>query len=230
MRAIANLMLVAALGAAMAASSGCSKTRGRTVDVKAGEYYTEAEYELLSNSEKNAYCKALEVERDRLQQEVATNQADIQTTRKQIESLRGQITPTEKEILRLDAEIRTLTSQLNQLEALPREWTVREGECLSIISNFDEVYADAYKWPRIYRANLDKIEDPVWIYPGMTLVIPRDLPSEHRVAPYETLEIIAGYWEVYGDPAQWTRLFEANKDKVKDPYDLEPGIVLVIPR
>ena len=78
--------------------------------------------------------------------------------------------------------------------------------------------------------DLDKIEDPVWIYPGMTLVIPRDLPSEHRVAPYETLEIIAGYWEVYGDPAQWTRLFEANKDKVKDPYDLEPGIVLVIPR
>jgi nucleoid-associated protein YgaU len=50
------------------------------------------------------------------------------------------------------------------------------------------------------------------------------------VAPYETLEIIAGYWEVYGDPAEWVRLFEANKDKVSDPNNLEPDILLKIPR
>jgi nucleoid-associated protein YgaU len=230
MRASVNRVLAAAVIAALAGAGGCGKTAGRTVDVSAGEYYTELEYEALSNAEKSAYCAALAAERDRLQAAVETNQGDLLATRKEIESLRGQITPVEKEILRLDAEIRTLSSQISQLEALPLEWTVTEGECLSIISNYDEVYADAWKWPRIYRANLDKIEDPVWIYPGMKLVIPRDLPTEHKVVPYETLEIIAGYWEVYGDPAQWTRLYEANKGKVQDPYDLEPGLVLTIPR
>jgi nucleoid-associated protein YgaU len=223
-------VLIAAGAALLAAASGCGKTTGRTIDVRGGEYYTQAEFEVLSNQEKAAYCSALEAERDRLQAEVETTQGDIQATRKEIEGLRAEITPVEKEILRLDAEIRTLTSQANQMEALPRQWTVVEGECLSVISNYDEIYADAYKWPRIYRANLDKIEDPVWIYPGMKLVIPRELPSEHRVNPYETLEVIAGYWEIYGDPTQWTRLYEANKDKVKDPYDLEPGLVLVVPR
>jgi len=230
MRALMNVTVLIAAGGVLLVASGCSKTTGRTVDVKAGEYYSEQEWELLSNSQKSAYCSALEAERDRLRAELETNQGDIKATRAQIESLRGQITPTEKEILRLDAEIRTLSSQVTVLEALPREYTVMKDDCLSVISNRDDIYADAYKWPRIYRANLDKIEDPVWIYPGMKLVIPRDLPTEYKVAPYETLETIAGYWEVYGDPAQWTRLYEANKDKVKDPYDLVPGTIIVIPR
>jgi len=209
---------------------GCGKTAGRHVDVTKGEYYSEAELEKLSNSEKSAYCAALETERNRVQTEHTLAQEDLVATRKQIDGLRNQITPVEKEILKLESDIRTLTGQIAQLDRLPREYTVKEGDCLSVIADRDDIYAAASKWPRIYRANLDKIEDPVWIYPNMVLVIPRELPTEHRVAPFETLEIIAGYWEVYGDPSQWTRLFEANKDKVSDPTNLEPNIVLTIPR
>lgn len=215
---------------ASAAITGCSKTTGRTVDVRAGEYYSEAEWTELSNGQRSKYCADLEAERDRLKAEVDANQQELDTARKNIQTLRGEISPTEREILRLESEIRTLTSQINQYEALPKEYTVVTNDCLSIISNRDDIYADAYKWPRIYRANLDKIEDPVWIYPGMVLKIPRDLPTEHKVLPYETLETIAGYWEVYGDPAQWSRLYEANRDKVKDPFDIPPGTVITIPR
>jgi len=210
--------------------AGCGKTTGRKVNVQAGEYYTEAQLDSLSNGDKEKYCSDLEAEKNRLKAEVDVNQKDIQATRKSIESLRGQITPAEKEILRLESEIRTLTSQINQYQALPKEYLVVANDCLSVISNRDDIYADAYKWPRIYRANLDKIEDPVWIYPGMKLAIPRELPTEYKTMPYETLETIAGYWEVYGDPAQWTRLYEANKDKVKDPYDIPPGTIITIPR
>jgi nucleoid-associated protein YgaU len=219
--AVASLVLVAA---------GCSKTTGRTVDVKGGDYYTEAQFDSLSNGDRAKYCSDLEAERARLKADSAATHEKIKTTRKNIEALRGQISPTEKEILKLESEIRTLTSQINQYQALPREYEVVANDCLSIISNRDDIYADAYKWPRIYRANLDKIEDPVWIYPGMKLAIPRELPTEHRVAPYETLETIAGYWEIYGDPAQWSRLYDANRDRVKDPYDIPPGTVIVIPR
>jgi nucleoid-associated protein YgaU len=221
------LALVMVVGVVVA---GCGKTIGRKVNVQAGEYYTEAQLDSLSNGDKEKYCSDLEAEKNRLKAEVDVNQKDIQATRKSIESLRGQITPAEKEILRLESEIRTLTSQINQYQALPKEYTVVTNDCLSVISNRDDIYADAYKWPRIYRANLDKIEDPVWIYPGMKLAIPRELPTEYKTMPYETLETIAGYWEVYGDPAQWTRLYEANKDKVKDPYDIPPGTIITIPR
>lgn len=230
MRNSKNPAAIIAVLALVAIVAGCGKTSGRHVNVQAGEYYTEAEFDSLSNGDKSKYCSDLEAEKNRLKAETEANQKDIQTTRKNIESLRGQITPAEKEILRLEAEIRTLTSQINQYQALPKEYLVVANDCLSVISNRDDIYADAYKWPRIYRANLDKIEDPVWIYPGMKLAIPRELPTEYKTMPYETLETIAGYWEVYGDPAQWTRLYEANKDKVKDPYDIPPGTVIVIPR
>ena len=211
-------------------AAGCSKTTGRKVDVAKGEYYSEEELLTMTNSERDAYCKALDAERNRVQAELALAQEDLVNTRKQIDATRNKITPVEKEILKAESDIRTLSGQIAALDRLPREYTVKDGDCLSVIADRDDIYAAASKWPRIYRANLDKIEDPVWIYPNMVLMIPRELPTEHRVAPFETLEMIAGYWEVYGDPAQWTRLYEANKDKVSDPTNLEPNILLTIPR
>jgi nucleoid-associated protein YgaU len=209
---------------------GCGRTSGRSVSVSQGEYYSEDDFAELSNKQKKAYCDSLEAERNALQASLDHRQEDLAATKKRIESLRNQITPVEKEILRVESDIRTLNAQIAQFEALPKTYKVVAGDCLSIIAEKDDIYADWTKWPRIYRANLDKIEDPVWIYPDTTLAIPRDLPTQHRVAPYETLEIIAGYWEIYGDPTQWVRLLDANRDKVKDPNNLEPDIVLTIPR
>src|SRR5512144_578312 len=100
-----------ALAAVIALVAGCGKTIGRKVNVQAGEYYTEAQLDSLSNNDKAKYCADLEAEKARLKADVDTNQKEIQVTRKSIESLRGQITPAEKEILRLESEIRTLTSQ-----------------------------------------------------------------------------------------------------------------------
>ena len=48
--------------------------------------------------------------------------------------------------------------------------------------------------------------------------------------PGDNLWRIAGYWEVYGDRLQWEKLYEANKDQLRDPNMLKVGQVLVIPR
>ncbi len=57
---------------------------------------------------------------------------------------------------------------------LPNEWKVYKGECLWRIASYPEVYGNAVKWPVIYRANKDKINDPDLIYPNQIFEIPRD--------------------------------------------------------
>jgi len=210
--------------------SSCSRTSARHIDVDSGEYYSQEEYAKLSHRQRNNYCSTLGQKLTTLQGQVDERQKELDDTRKEIESLRNQITPIERELLRIDSDVRSLTGQVDELEALPKTWTVKPGETLDIIAAYDDIYSDPAKWPRIYRANTDKIEDPMWIYPDTVLVIPRDWPKEHRVVAGETLETIAGYWEVYGDPTEWKRLYEANKAKIADPYNLEPNQIIKIPR
>ena len=57
---------------------------------------------------------------------------------------------------------------------------VREGETLSDISSRGEVYGDPMLWPLVYRANRDQIKDPMKIFPGQILVIPRDKTDEEK--------------------------------------------------
>ncbi len=210
--------------------SGCSRTKGRSVDVSAGDYYSQEEYEALSNGEKKGYAVALETELNTLQGHADERRNELTATRQQIESSRNQITPIERELLRIESDIRSLTNQITELEALPKNWNIQSGECLWIIAGYDEIYSDPIKWPRIFRANTDKIEDPTWIYPDTVLVIPRNWPRRHEVALDESLSIIAGYWEVYGDPMAWTKLYEANKDIITNPNAIEIQQLLTIPR
>ena len=45
-------------------------------------------------------------------------------------------------------------------------------DCLWRIAQYDYIYADARKWPKIYRANKSKIKNPDLIYPGQIFDIP----------------------------------------------------------
>jgi nucleoid-associated protein YgaU len=49
----------------------------------------------------------------------------------------------------------------------------------------------------------------------------------HTVAAGESLSKIAK--KVYGDANQWKKIFEANKDQIKNPDLIHPGQVLKIP-
>jgi len=51
--------------------------------------------------------------------------------------------------------------------------TVKKGECLWWIAEYEDVYNDPFMWPLIYNANKDKITNPDLIYPGQELNIPR---------------------------------------------------------
>jgi len=49
----------------------------------------------------------------------------------------------------------------------------------------------------------------------------------HEVMPGDDLRLIAGYY--YGDTRQWERIWQANKDQVKNPNRIEKGSLLRIP-
>jgi nucleoid-associated protein YgaU len=69
--------------------------------------------------------------------------------------------------------------QIIQPETIYDSHLVQKGECLWIISEYEKIYADPFKWPLIYRSNRSQINDPDLIFPGQNLAIPRNSdPSE----------------------------------------------------
>ena len=53
-------------------------------------------------------------------------------------------------------------------------------------------------------------------------------PQTYTVKGGDTLVAIAG--QILGDPNLWTRLWQANRAVVASPHDIQPGMVLQIPR
>ena len=64
-------------------------------------------------------------------------------------------------------------------------WTVAEGDNLWGIACKEEVYNVPEKWPLIYKANLEQIEDADLIYPGQELDIDRSASTDDIDAAIE---------------------------------------------
>lgn len=58
----------------------------------------------------------------------------------------------------------------------------------------------------------------------------RERPSNYSVRRGETLPQIAARPEIYNEAGLWPLIYRANRDQVRDPYQLWPGQVLKIPR
>lgn len=220
------LFLLAAL-----AASGCARVE-RMADPTRGDYYDEEEeFQKLSKDQRAAYCAALADEAARQQACADRSRGDLEREQTAIRDIEGELTGLTPRLESLTAEIDALEADIAYYEGLPRMYIVKRGDWLSKISGFEEIYMDPLKWRRIYRANRSLIGgNPNLIHPDQELAIPRDWPSSVEVKPGDNLWKIAGYWEVYGDRFQWERLYEANKDQLRDPNMLKLGQVLVIPR
>lgn len=63
------------------------------------------------------------------------------------------------------------TAPQSPAAARQRTYTVVAGDSLSKIAKRE--YGDASKWPRIFEANRDKIQNPDLIHPGQVLNLPQ---------------------------------------------------------
>lgn len=209
---------------------GCSGYKARPVDITKGEYYEDVEYDKLSKKDKLAYCKALATELDALQERSKKAETELTQNKEKVKTLTKDLRDAERTYTAYATEIDELTRQLEELSKLPATWKLAFGDCLWKLASYEEVYQDPLKWPRIWRSNKDLIEDPDWVLAGWELKIPRELPYAYRVEQDEWLGRIAGYWEIYGDYRKWPLIFEANKDKIRDPDLIFPNQQLSIPR
>lgn len=210
--------------------AGCGGGVDRQANVSEGDYYSAEEFKGLSSDQREGYCADLDAELARLgtDQAAAAKQADA--SKAQVAQVQSQVKALESDYNSKKSDSDAVQEEIDYFRNLPAVHTVEKGEFLQKISGYERIYADAAKWPRIYFANKDQIQDPNLIMPGWQLTIPRDWPSTHVVRQDEYLGRIAGYWEIYDDRTQWTRIYEANKDKISDPDMIWPGWELTIPR
>ena len=69
----------------------------------------------------------------------------------------------------------------------PQEWsyTVVRGDCLWNIAKKKDYYGNGFAWPKIYKANRDKIKNPDLIFPKQVFTIPK-LTDEEK-AKYDKM-------------------------------------------
>jgi len=134
-----------------------------------------------------------------------------------------------------ESRLSNISDNLNNLKVVvpkPKNdtYTVAKGDNLWKISSKPDIYNDPFKWPRIWSANAESIKDPNVIYADQVFTIIRELDKNQRlVTKGDNLKKIAGSSEVYNDPFQWTKIYEANKSQIKDPNLIYPEQILILP-
>jgi nucleoid-associated protein YgaU len=108
-------------------------------------------------------------------------------------------------------------------------YTVRRGDTLMKIAF--ENYGDLYRWREIYEANRNQIQDPNQVPPGTQLTlngagmvtIERN-GEQYLIKGGDTLGTISN--DVYGTTRKWKRLWENNRQLIKDPNKIYAGFYL----
>lgn len=180
------------------------------------------------------YTKEKPMTEEEAQAKIQELQKELSSLDAEVKSLQARYDELYSKELKLDKKIENLRSEVENLKAeiakYPSEYTVKKGDYLAKIAGMRYIYNNPKAWPRIYRANRDKIKDPNLIYPGWVLKIPHGIVKQITVIPGDCLWKIAGFSWIYDNPLEWPKIYEANKDKIKDPDLIYPGQVLDIPR
>ncbi|MCM8774579.1 MAG: LysM peptidoglycan-binding domain-containing protein, partial [Candidatus Omnitrophica bacterium] len=94
---------------------------------------------------------------------------DLDKLSDEVLKLTSQLRIAEAEIERLKKELES-AKKGTDITKVPT-YIVEEGDSLWKIAK--KLYNDPYKWLWLFKANIDQIEDPDYVYPQQVLEIPR---------------------------------------------------------
>jgi nucleoid-associated protein YgaU len=110
-----------------------------------------------------------------------------------------------------------------------KPYRVRRGDTLMKIAF--EHYGDLYRWKEIYETNRKSIKDPNHVPPGTKIVLSdagmvtvERNGERYLIKRGDTLGTISG--DVYGTRAKWKKLWENNRQLIKDPNKIYAGFSL----
>jgi nucleoid-associated protein YgaU len=83
------------------------------------------------------------------------------------------------------------------------------------------VHQDNFTFPKMTSETLTNPPAPVTVTDGSAL------PAQYTVQKDDTLQKISK--KFYGSYSKWTRIYNANQERIKDPNFLKPGVTLTIP-
>ena len=156
-----------------------------------GKLIEEAEAKLAAGDEEGAIALA---NKAKAQAETAVAQADAEN----------------KKFLNANAESAAMSSSSMRgaMAGRVNSYSVVRGDNLWSISGKDEVYADPYQWPLIYKTNRDKIKDADLIYPGQVFDIDQNASASEIDAAVNHAKT-RGAWSL-GDTEQSDRDYLAK--------------------
>lgn len=138
---------------------------------------------------------------------IGASEADVNSFRERLGRLEGKVREMQRlnddQLADRQAEVKALEEELNGL---------RRERVAALPEFYDRIIALARDIKGLYREKKIK---------GYTV----GTWAENR----DCLWNISGRAEIYGDPFQWPKIWQANTDKIKNPDIIQPGWVLTIP-
>ena len=190
-----------------------------------------------SEGEIRTYDNQVDALIDQLEGLMALSPEDLFQRRSELQDIADQLAELKASKIAALPEVAEKIGRLEELLAnlegrRPRQMTVtyqiQRGDNLWNISKKEDIYADPYMWPRIYRANRDQISDPDLIYPEKVLNIPFGVSeNQYLVTSGDFLYKIAA--AVYNDPTKWHKILKANEAQIVEKDLVFPAQVLEIP-
>jgi len=175
-RGMIFLRIAAFAVAAFAVGAGCGKPVLRVADASLGDYYTEKEYQKLSEEQRQEYCGELADQLDSYRAQIADAEEALAALRRENAPMEGKtdsLRALETRLAERLAAERTRAPSPGGGDARASRHVVKPGDSLWKISGDRAVYGRGASWERLYGANRGLIRDPNLIYPGQEITIPR---------------------------------------------------------
>jgi len=157
-------------------------------------------------AEKNALKKC----NDDIYTLVGATEADVNNFRERLGKLEGKI----RELRALDDE--AFEARRNEVYALAAEWNQLRSMKMSALPEFFDRVKQA-------RTDIDSLMNRKTTKKNKNYIV-RSW-DEYK----DCLWNIAGQSEIYGDPFQWTKIWQGNSNIIRNPDIIKPGMELSVP-